>query len=176
MGRIDILSKPKTEQYLKYEKLKQQHEASELKKCTYTVFCPINIEFIFQPITNTPKGKSEVPVQDRLYREADNRLAVREKRRQHIESQELQKYTFKPKINNLYVDPGLYKPLPQRVGEVVRKKKEKLHNMWLEQQNTSDVTFKPAINPQKVADTNTTASNINERVKETIGTFNVPSI
>jgi hypothetical protein len=126
-----------------------------------------------QPTTNTPKSKSEVPVQDRLYREADNRLAVREKRRQTTENSELQKYSFKPKINNLekYVDPGLYKPLPQRVGEVVRKKKEKLHNMWLEQQNSSDVTFRPAINPRKQSDANTTTADVNDRIKDNIGTI-----
>lgn len=122
-------------------------------------------------MTNTPKGKSEVPVQERLYREADNRLALKEKRRQNIENQELQKYSFKPKINDMgkYVDPGMYKPLPQRVGDVVRKKKEKLHNMWLEQQSKADITFKPAINPKKQSDTNTTVSDVNERIKQNIG-------
>jgi hypothetical protein len=37
LGRIDLLSKPKTEQYQKYEKIKQQHEAKEFKKFTYIV-------------------------------------------------------------------------------------------------------------------------------------------
>ncbi len=98
----------------------------------------------------------------RLYNEADNRFALREKQRQRFEQEELSKYpiqmtcsfprhSFKPTINAFsqkkYIDNSNYRPIQQRVGELIRKKKEKLHHLWKENQSSNpDLTFKPQIN------------------------------
>jgi hypothetical protein len=39
-----------------------------------------------------------------------------------------------------------YRPIQQRVGELIRSKKEKLHHLWIQNQTENpDLTFKPKI-------------------------------
>ena len=64
------------------------------------------------------------------------------------------------------------RPIHQRVGELARKRKEKLHQLWMEQQMDPELTFKPTINPnsREQAKDKSFAERISEDAKEHIGT------
>ena len=125
----------------KYEQEKERlsQEREGLSECT------------FKPklVTKTaaPRPKSAFP--QRLYGDAENRYKLREAAKRQLAEAEVASYPFQPAINDnsrAAVEAEGYKPIHERVGELLRKKQEALAaaRVQVELENP-DLTFAPKV-------------------------------
>jgi len=101
----------------------------------------------------TKKQTNQQPVIERLYHEADTRVAQRAKAKNELETEILKECSFKPAIIKPPVVSGGrrlsldYRPIYQRVGEVQRQKRENLHKLQQAVEEEHKPTFAPLVNP-----------------------------
>jgi len=130
------------------EKMKAQESEMEkvdeedLKECT------------FKPkITSNSKQKAKLvntskDVVERLFEKANVRHALRERKKQRLEEQERNQFTFRPtlKKSKKYLEHKNYKPIYNRIGELQRTKQAKALRLKCKVENEEQCTFKPQIN------------------------------
>lgn len=136
--RLNELAKPKTDQLRELERLKLERDKLMQVECT---FQPKITEYQF-----TSKYLGSEPVEERLHNEAKLKSAIQEKLRQEKELQELETYTFKPKVTDAraFSKPPIYK----RVQELQNEKSEYLDNLRHENERAmKELTFQPKLNP-----------------------------
>jgi hypothetical protein len=136
--RLNELAKPKTDQLRELERLKLERDKRMQEECT---FQPRITDYQF-----TSKYLGSEPVEERLHNEAKLKAAIQEKLRQEKELQELETYTFKPKVADAraFHKPPIYK----RVQELQNEKSEYLDNLRHENERAQkELTFQPKLNP-----------------------------
>ena len=140
--RVLMLSRPKSEQYEKRERLKREQEEAVLADCT------------FKPSILRYKGLNasftEFNAHERLYMEAEAKVFEREKVQRAKEEEYLSHFPFHPQVqNSIYKLVGNKKeqpPIYQRVNEVQQEMlKKKSHIRYLSEINDEDLTFQPKI-------------------------------
>ena len=157
--RIAQLSTPRTAQWEKYEKLRAEHKASETKDCTFHPNInrkPKKMAGVFGSVPPRPStrgadnvDRASMPVPDRLYMDADNRYRARENAKRQLAEAEVASFPFQPAINDnsrAAIEAEGYRPIHERVGELMRKKQESLAaaRVQMELENP-DLTFAPKV-------------------------------
>ncbi|KAL3139243.1 hypothetical protein ABBQ32_006011 [Trebouxia sp. C0010 RCD-2024] len=140
--RLEQLARPKTAHWDKCAQKKLEEDGQQLSGCT------------FAPKTGrAPKEDPSLkqPFPDRLYRRKDGRYAQWEKLRLEAEVAALKECTFAPKAvaNNRRHLAG-YVPIQDRLGELQRRKSERLAQVQLSMEQDPDMTFAPAINDRSM--------------------------
>ena len=142
MQRVLMLSRPKSEQYEKRERLKREQEEEVLAECT------------FKPSILKYKGLnssfSGFNANERLYMDAEAKVFEREKVQRAKEEEYLSNFPFHPQVqNSIYKLVGNKKeqvPIYQRVNEVQQEiHNKKSHIRYLSEINDEDLTFQPKI-------------------------------
>ena len=139
--RLARLSTPRTQAWEKYEQEKERlsQEREGLSECTFKPKIMTK--------TAAPRPKSAFP--QRLYGDAENRYKLREAAKRQLAEAEVASYPFQPAINDnsrAAVEAEGYKPIHERVGELLRKKQEALAaaRVQVELENP-DLTFAPKV-------------------------------
>ena len=144
--RVEYLAQSKKAVWEARERAKLQREEEEQKN-----MCS------FKPkiAAKSRASPSKVPVEVRLLHTANNKQALRQRAKRHLEEQEListcNGNTFRPKINEAsrLLDRNS-RPLHERVGQVQRDRQQKRHEAKLKLEQDADLTFKPAINDKSL--------------------------
>mmetsp|Transcript_28557 Transcript_28557/g.50753 ORF Transcript_28557/g.50753 Transcript_28557/m.50753 type:complete len:779 (+) Transcript_28557:58-2394(+) len=141
--RIQTLAKPKTDTILKREQLKREQEEKQAKECS------------FKPKTNAYKSKtstiSEMPPNDRLYIDAEQRAQARDRRKREHDEQESAAYSFKPQVeaSTSALAQNSRPPIYMRLKEVQKEKNEHMQQLRKEiEKNDPHLTFHPKLNPK----------------------------
>lgn len=141
--KILMLSRPKSEQHEKREKLRRELEDLKHIECTFKP----NI----MPYRGSVKSSNDYPVEERLYQDAEFKNQERE-RMQRLRQEELaSNYPFRPQVqmtaSKLVGNKKERPPIYQRLEELQKEKNNNRNIMRLEaEQNDPDLTFKPKIN------------------------------
>jgi hypothetical protein len=142
--RILKLSRPKSEQIEKREKLKREIEDQKYSECT---FQPMVTRFNY-----INRNLNEPRVDQRLYQDAESKFYEREKIRRQSEEEVALNYPFKPQVQatvsklvgNKRERPPIYLRLQQLQQEINQNR----DNIRLRAEiDHPDLTFKPNINP-----------------------------
>lgn len=165
--RIAQLSTPRTAQWEKYEKIRAEHKAEETKDCTFrptigrkprkmaeafAAAAPSQRRTLIGAAAATATSitdRSSMPFPERLYLDADNRYRARESAKRQLAEAEIASYPFQPAINDnsrAAAEAEGYRPIHERVGELLRKKQEALAaaRVQVELENP-DLTFQPRV-------------------------------
>jgi hypothetical protein len=139
--RIEAMAKHREAEIQRREREKLMQEKKEMEQCT------------FKPRINKwsqPSLRDHIPADERLFHDADNRVVNREKAKRELEDQVIQQHSFKPQLNPLtdkLLEQGQnYRPVHERVGELQRKKYERMQKLRLESEKDPDLQFNPKIN------------------------------
>ncbi|DBA84161.1 TPA: hypothetical protein ACH3X1_006628 [Trebouxia sp. C0004] len=140
--RLEQLARPKTAHWDKCAQLKLEEDGQQLTGCT------------FAPKTGRPPKEDAAPKQpfpDRLYRRRDGKYAQWEKLRLEAEAAALRECTFAPKAvaNNRRHLAG-YVPIQDRLGDLQRRRSERLAQTQLSVEEDPNLTFAPAVNDRSM--------------------------
>jgi len=145
--RIARLSTPRTKLWEKCDEIRAKASETETEECT------------FKPRVGRgprmaragPDGGAgrNVPFPDRLYKDGERIYSERERARRQIAEAEVARYPFQPAINDnsrAAVEAEGYRPIHERVGELLRKKQEAMAaaRVQVELENP-DLTFAPRV-------------------------------
>ena len=132
-GKWDRLAKHKGHMYEQRERLKKEKERNERASMPFK-------PKLSSKATDLPDFN--MPVQERLLLEADNIRSNRELLKRQKEEAEIATHSFKPK---LYEPPDEIKdkiigkkPIYERVGELQRSKRDKLHSLRMKIETTTN--------------------------------------
>ena len=150
--RISRLSTPRTKLWQKCERIRSERAGEETKECT---FAPrvgrgprMAREVSARPAASS--WSSDVAFPDRLYADGETRYRRREDARRQIAEAEIASFPFQPAINDnsrAAVEAEGYRPIHERVGELLRKKQEALAAARVQVELTNpDLTFAPKVN------------------------------
>ena len=141
--KLEQLCKPKTEIIEKREKLKRELEEKENEECTFR-------PNLTKPRERLNRSWSELPVQERLYKDAESKFNQREKRTRMKEEMEANSYPYQPQIQSstqkLSGKSRERPPIYQRVLEVQKERNEYLQTIRKSaEEKEPNLTFKPSI-------------------------------
>ena len=98
------------------------------------------------------EARGRVPLQERLFHEADTRVTSRESLKRQLEEAEMSSFPFKPSINprsNAILNMHAYKPIHERIEDLQKARRTGLQKQRLQhEQNDPDLTFQPKISLQ----------------------------
>eukprot|EP01029_Cantina_marsupialis_P024220 TRINITY_DN6174_c0_g1_i1.p1 TRINITY_DN6174_c0_g1~~TRINITY_DN6174_c0_g1_i1.p1 ORF type:complete len:707 (+),score=213.97 TRINITY_DN6174_c0_g1_i1:117-2237(+) len=129
-------------------KLNQQSE--EEKQCTFRPEINNHSKKIRQKL----KQKCAAPVTERLYNSAKDRHKERLRTKQQMEKQMLVSHPFKPSINpqsEYLLDTTKYKPIHERIGDIMRAKHDRRHELQMRHDVTTNYSFEPHISDNSEA-------------------------
>jgi|TARA_B110000259_G_scaffold40682_1_gene46562 hypothetical protein len=140
--RISRLSTPRTKLWQQCEQIRSDRTRDETKECT---FAP--------RVGRGPRmagASNSTSYPDRLYADGETRYRKREESRRQLVEAEINSFPFQPAINDnsrAAVEAGGYRPIHERVGELLRKRNEALAaaRVQVELENP-DLTFAPKVN------------------------------
>ena len=143
------LPTPTSFRYEERERVKFQRESEGMQQeCT---FKPKLGKKTRRTAKSLKRGKGQSVV-TRLYNEADQRVAEREKQKRQLEQQQMQSHSYQPNINPSTErilarrDRASHRPIHQRIGELQRAKSENLQRLRMQQQyDDVDLTFRPQV-------------------------------
>lgn len=145
--RVDSLAKSKLNLWRKREQQRIEIAEKEAQQCTFEPKVAATKAAAKAATAAEAKGGS---VTDRLYHEADGRIANRQRQKREKEAAELTRLQFAPTLNSTStasVETGSSEPrLHERISELQRAKSEKMARLRNEAQAANaDLTFKPKV-------------------------------
>eukprot|EP00026_Physarum_polycephalum_P001786 Phypoly_transcript_01789.p1 GENE.Phypoly_transcript_01789~~Phypoly_transcript_01789.p1 ORF type:complete len:1014 (+),score=276.22 Phypoly_transcript_01789:85-3126(+) len=145
--KLELLAKNKRETIEKREEERRIQEQRELERLSFkpTVH-PLPPEY------GNHRPQEDVPLVERLYHEADKKVAMRAKAKNEMMKEQLRGCSFRPNISKPPSgdDPPPevpQKPIYERLGEVQRQRREKLHRLKMQVEEEQKPTFVPYVNP-----------------------------
>ena len=150
--RINNLAKNNPAVLVRRQEERERAAREKMKECTFKP----NIEHGKLPKKKSdPKvGDDDVgdlapsSVSDRLFHEADDRLASRQRLRREVEERQLRELRFKPQVNSpspAQQHEAHQRPLHERVAELQRARHISLQRMRADREKAEGGTFKPTI-------------------------------
>ena len=151
--RISRLSTPRTKLWQKCERIRSERASEETKECTFAPRVgrgPRMARAVSSARTSSSRPSVDAPFPDRLYADGETRYRRREDARREMAEAEMASFPFQPAINDnsrAAVEAEGYRPIHERVGELLRKKQEALAaaRVQVELENP-DLTFAPKVN------------------------------
>ena len=150
--RISRLSTPRTKLWQKCERIRSERAGEETKECTFAPRVGRGPRMA-RAVSARPAASSwssDVAFPDRLYADGETRYRRREDARRQIAEAEIASFPFQPAINDnsrAAVEAEGYRPIHERVGELLRKKQEALAAARVQVELTNpDLTFAPKVN------------------------------
>ena len=149
--RITRLSTPRTKLWQKCEQVRSERAGEETKECTFAPRVGRGPRMARAVSARPAAARSrDAPFPDRLYADGETRYRRREDARRQIAEAEIASFPFQPAINDnsrAAVEAEGYRPIHERVGELLRKKQEALAaaRVQVELENP-DLTYVPKVN------------------------------
>ena len=143
--RISRLSTPRTKLWQKCEQIRSERAGEETKECT---FAP-RVGRGPRMARGVSARSSNAPFPYRLYVDGESRYRRREEARRQIAEAEIASFPFQPAINDnsrAAVEAEGYRPIHERVGELLRKKQEALAEARVQVElENPDLTYAPKV-------------------------------
>eukprot|EP00741_Cyanophora_paradoxa_P003255 tig00000691_g3163.t1 len=195
--RIHQLAVPRQARAAEYERQKAEREISELKKYPFRPAINEN------PLIPAPPEHLRLPVEKRLTAESDSKIARREMAKREQENLAVSAHPFAPRTNRHRTAPSHigtggyaasrspspppaergpppvpseaadYKPLHERVGELQRRRNEKLMKMRVNHSLDPNCTFRPTLDQmsERIAQVVRGSEDVTTRLTKEAGVF-----
>ena len=156
--RMQRLSTPRTKLWQKCEQVREDRAKEETKECTFAPRVGRGPRMATGTVSSAEAGvasarraaKAHESFPDRLYADGEMRYRRREDARRQIAEAEIASFPFQPAINDnsrAAVEAEGYRPIHERVGDLLRKKQEALAAARVQAElENPDLTFAPKVN------------------------------
>ena len=143
------LSTPRTKLWEKCEEIRNAKENEETKDCTFKPKVGRGPRMANRPSSARARPSGDLSFPDRLYKDGDSMFRKREDAKRQIAEAEIASYPFQPAINDnsrAAVEAEGYKPIHERVNDLLRKKQESLAAARVQYElENPDLTFAPKV-------------------------------
>ena len=147
--RLARLSTPRTKLWEKCEEIRNAKENEETKDCTFKPKVGRGPRMANRPSSARARPSGDLSFPDRLYKDGDSMYRKREDAKRQIAEAEIASYPFQPAINDnsrAAVEAEGYKPIHERVNDLLRKKQESLAAARVQYElENPDLTFAPKV-------------------------------